>query len=82
MSGFDVFDARPDILDIPGCAITAIPEGGCAEPVGEIRLTEADSPCRTVVDPIKLGPGIHAAGAAVDGGKADFFLSRMARRHQ
>ena len=51
------------ILDVLGCPISKIPDGGNVEFIDQIRLTVAGTAGGTVVDTAKLGLKSLAVGA-------------------
>lgn len=67
------------ILDVLGCPVTSIPEGGNVTFIDEIRLTVAGTAGGTVVDTAKLGLKSLAVGAVGDDEKADWVLATMER---
>lgn len=65
------------ILDILGCPVTKIPDGGNVEFIEQIRLTVAGTAGGTVVDTAKLGLNSLAVGAVGNDEKADWVLSTL-----
>ena len=63
------------ILDVLGCPVTKIPDGGNVEFIDEIRLTVAGTAGGTVVDTAKLGLKSLAVGAVGNDEKADWVIS-------
>jgi sugar/nucleoside kinase (ribokinase family) len=66
------------ILDVLGCPISKIPDGGNVEFIDQIRLTVAGTAGGTVVDTAKLGLKSLAVGAVGNDEKADWVLSTLA----
>ena len=65
------------ILDILGCPVMKIPDGGNVEFIEQIRLTVAGTAGGTVVDTAKLGLNSLAVGAVGNDEKADWMLSTL-----
>jgi sugar/nucleoside kinase (ribokinase family) len=65
------------ILDVLGCPVTKIPDGGNVEFIDEIRLTVAGTAGGTVVDTAKLGLKSLAVGAIGNDEKADWVISTL-----
>ncbi len=65
------------ILDVLGCPVTKIPDGGNVEFIDEIRLTVAGTAGGTVVDTAKLGLKSLAVGAVGNDEKADWVISTL-----
>jgi sugar/nucleoside kinase (ribokinase family) len=65
------------ILDILGCPVTKIPDGGNVEFIDQIRLTVAGTAGGTVVDTAKLGLKSLAVGAVGQDEKADWVIATL-----
>lgn len=65
------------ILDILGCPVTKIPDGGNVEFIDQIRLTVAGTAGGTVADTAKLGLKSLAVGAVGQDEKADWVIATL-----
>ncbi|MCQ8242155.1 carbohydrate kinase family protein [Rhizosaccharibacter radicis] len=64
-------------IDVLGCPVISIPEGGNANFIEQIRLTVAGTAGGTVVDCAKLGMNALAVGAVGEDEKGRFVLSTL-----